>query len=161
MAKADINSAEDLIEYAIENDPDFNAERVAKRLETIAKALHGVFVDFNNDDIGRAAAYIEAITAEQLIASRNKKIADERKAAKEHRNLKPGDAARETAAAARKITPVVTPVATAQEPTEHAPIEGAFDPMADDIDTTLNDHDDDDDDRAALRAEMDRLELAA
>ena len=123
--KADIHSANDVMQYAIENDPDHNPERIAKRLESLAETLQGIYVDFGNDDIGRAYNYINTITVESLIESRKAKLAAQAKAEREARALKP----QTTATASKPSQPKVI-VAQETNPVAHAtnePAEGASD----------------------------------
>ena len=80
---ADISDAADVVAWAKTNDPDFDAEHVAKRLKTIAEALQSVFVDFANEDVGVAQRYVAAITAEDLLESLKVKNAAKAKAERE------------------------------------------------------------------------------
>lgn len=122
--EANISSKEDVIAYAEEHDPDFNPERVAKRLESVANALQGIFVDFDNDDVGRAHRLLATITAEDLQESLKAKLAKARKAAKEHAALKPTIVASNNEPASRSTPEPV--------PTTIEPAEGVFDVLNDD-----------------------------
>lgn len=65
-----VDSAEDVVRYCRENDPDFDAEKVAKRLAGIIGDLDKVFSDFGMGSIQTAADFLRTIKAEELLASR-------------------------------------------------------------------------------------------
>lgn len=137
---ANFTCADDVVLWAAQHDPDFNPERVANRLKTLADALQTVFVNFANEDIGRAQAYVQSVSAEQLIESRKIKLAKEHKAKQEHKLMSvkaqveaPRGQATTPAIEAAEQAPSIVMV---EEEYEHEPMEGAFDPL----DDMLNDH---------------------
>lgn len=154
---ADISDAADVVAWAKTNDPDFDAEHVAKRLKTIAEALQSVFVDFANEDVGVAQRYVAAITAEDLLESLKVKNAAKAKAEREYRLANtpkpaptptPVPASQAAPQAVQAPAPTPTPIAAAPAPTPiatapaaeqapssqpidaGAPAEGVFDPLA-------------------------------
>jgi SepF-like predicted cell division protein (DUF552 family) len=131
--KVTITQPSDVVAYAEENDPDHNAERVAKRLEALAKTLHGIFVDFGNEDIYRAQQYVASITVEDLLTSRKVKLAEKAKAEREH---KLANTPVPKPAPAPKSAPTPTPATTTAQTVE--PAEGAFD-LAAELDNVMND----------------------
>jgi hypothetical protein len=134
--KANIVQPSDVVAYAEANDPDHNAERVAKRLEALANTLHGIFVDFGNEDIYRAQQYVASITVEDLLTSRKVKLAEKAKAEREH---KLANTPTPTPKPAPKSAPAIVAQATQETaPAVIEPAEGAFD-LAGELNTLMND----------------------
>lgn len=123
---ASFGSHEDIADYCEENDPDEDAEKVAKRLERMTDQLQEIFDEFHNQDISACLDYLREIEAKDLLNSRASHRAQDALAG----------------AAAKPLQPVKPASATPPAPTPpQAPAasedvaEGAFDPLA----ATMND----------------------
>ena len=68
--KADFTSTGSVIEHAIRNDPDLNAEKVKARLEAIVAKLTEIHHDFQHDDIKTCIDFLNVIDVEQLITTK-------------------------------------------------------------------------------------------
>lgn len=64
------NGVEDVIEYARNNNPDEDPEKVQKKLEKIAETLGDMFLIFPDEDLKLASEYVAGIDAKKLIAAR-------------------------------------------------------------------------------------------
>lgn len=113
-------SAEDVTEYCENNDPDEDAEKVAKKLERIVDQLNDVFDEFHNEDISACLDYLREIEAKDLLNSRAVHRAGDSVAQKPVEAVKP-------------VAATPTPAKPETPPSDVA--DGAFDPLA----TTLND----------------------
>lgn len=120
---ASFGSAYDVIEYCAANDPDEDAEKVAKKLERIADQLDEIFQEFHNDDIHTCLDYLRTLEAKDLLDSRAVYRAAEQANAAPQRPLQP------VAPASPRPEAVKSPEAV--QPV----VDGAFDPLA----GTLND----------------------
>jgi hypothetical protein len=112
-----ITCAEDVFAWARENDPDFDAERVAKRLKALAVALHEFYQNFPSAKVNDAKQAIASIAAVDLVAARNAMLAAEN--------------AKRQAIPLAPIPPVIQ--ARIDAPSAE-PAEGVFD-----VDATMND----------------------
>lgn len=65
-----IETPRELIMVAHERDPDFDIEKVEKRLKAIAKELHGFWQDWPVDDIQSCIEVLNDIKTKELKASR-------------------------------------------------------------------------------------------
>lgn len=70
-----IDDVQDLIDYANANDPDFDADKIAKKLEKIVDQLSDFNVDFPMTTISDAIKRLSEIDAKDLAAARADKIA--------------------------------------------------------------------------------------
>lgn len=68
--KLTIADAGDVERYCRMNDPDFDQDKVAKRLEGVVKALNKIVTDFGNNDVAEAMNFLKDITPEELLQSR-------------------------------------------------------------------------------------------
>ena len=138
-----ITCVADVVAWAVRNDPDFDEEKVEKRLKSAAEMLRKIAVDFAHGDVGQAATFLEGIEAKDLMDSRNAMLAAKAKqTAKPLAPIPPVVAAR--VAAAKAVTPPPAPAAPKTPPTppQAAPepmvVEGSF-PGAADLDNLLGD----------------------
>jgi hypothetical protein len=122
----DLRTPDDVVQWAILNDPDFDAERVAKRVKALATVLHDFYQDFPHAALDAAKQAIASVPAKQLVEARNVKLA--------------ADAARLAAMPLRGPVPVpVAPLAIVPTPdpgpsTAAEPAEGVIN-----VDTLMND----------------------
>jgi len=65
-----IRSAEDVVQYAKDNDPRKDAARIAKQIANVTKSLKRMFEEFYHTDLQLAAQFLESIKAEDLMSSR-------------------------------------------------------------------------------------------
>jgi hypothetical protein len=63
-------TVDDVVAYAVANDPGLDAKKVANRLKAVVNTLQGIFVDFPHDDIKSCVEYLELVKAEDLMAAR-------------------------------------------------------------------------------------------
>jgi hypothetical protein len=66
-----------LIAYAVANDPDHNAVKVAARLKTILEKIDAFHADFGMEELQTAADYLRTITTEELLAARQTLLASQ------------------------------------------------------------------------------------
>jgi hypothetical protein len=112
-----ITSPADVVQWATDNDPDYDEDKIESRLRNVGKLLSGISADFGDPKIALVCEYLDTITAKQLKSSRD---AMKRKQAK-------ADADR---LAGHKLADVKIPMPAADEDedeNEDAPAEGAFD----------------------------------
>lgn len=101
-------TADDMVNYAIANDPDKDAAAVYKKIETLRKQLEAFAVDFPADDLRAAADTLGKLTFNDLSMAQQNRIADS----------VPHSAptvAETTPAATAVITPMPTPVPDADK----------------------------------------------
>jgi hypothetical protein len=72
--------ADGVRDYAIEHDPDHDAEKVAKRLEAIQEKVAGMCVDFPHDELILVRDYLGMIDVKALQAARVGKLAEQARA---------------------------------------------------------------------------------
>jgi hypothetical protein len=70
-------SKQDLVDYAVANDPDHNATKVAARLKTIIASIDAFHADFGMEELQTAAEYLRTITTEELLAARKTLLASQ------------------------------------------------------------------------------------
>jgi hypothetical protein len=68
-------SKDDLIAYAVANDPDHNATKVAARLKTLIGQIDGFHADFEMEELKIAADYLRTISTDELMAARKALVA--------------------------------------------------------------------------------------
>jgi hypothetical protein len=143
---------EDVVNWARQNDPDHDDEKIAKRIGAIIIALHEMAKDFGDEDLKLAETYLRNITPKKLRASRAamgnttttvSKITPQPKVEKS--TTKPVEMPTKVSATPPAPTPIQpvsdAPVASA-EGENAGVVEGAYDPF----DDLLNDQDDQDED---------------
>lgn len=69
-----IETGDDLIDYAVANDPDHNPEKVKAKLDTIRKAVAQFYADFPVEDLGDMIDNLNELTVQNLTDARNKKL---------------------------------------------------------------------------------------
>jgi predicted component of type VI protein secretion system len=107
--EAQIENVLNVIAYCAANDPDHNADKIAKRVEAITSLLRAMHNDFGLEKLLTCVGFLDTISADQLQASRAAKLAAE-EAARQKLNVTP--VAKVTTVA--KVAPVVVaPVVTA------------------------------------------------
>jgi hypothetical protein len=127
--KLEITSAKDVVDYCVLNDPDFDVDRVAKRIEGVAKLLGEMHRDFGFDGLKTAISYIQTIEPKDLQTSREAMLAAQ-EAERQKIKLAPVPAV----VKARVATVVKAPVVVAPEITPEPELaEGVFDTLDDDI----------------------------
>jgi hypothetical protein len=67
-------TTDNMVDFAIANDPDHDADKVAKRLEAIHATLAAFYADFPVDDIGFCVDTLASITKEELTKARGLKM---------------------------------------------------------------------------------------
>ena len=136
--EVNITSPKDVVDWAVENDPDFDEDKIEARLHALSKSMSKISGDFGDPKIKLACEYISTITAKSLKASR---IAMKRK-------LQAEEAARLAGHKLANVTPIREPmpepmtetvsdeIIEEEEDTQDdiEPAAGAFD-----LDGTLND----------------------
>lgn len=65
-----VECAQDIVDWCVENDPDFDEDKVAAKLKAVVDALEKIHVDFGMAEIRTAADYLITITGKELLASR-------------------------------------------------------------------------------------------
>ena len=68
--KLTVDGPEDIVEWALANDPDHDEDKIAKRMATIIADLGGIFEDFGFAPIQTAIGYLQTVTAKELLAAR-------------------------------------------------------------------------------------------
>jgi len=58
--------ADSIVQWAIENDPDFDPDKVEKRLRAVAAQLQEIANDFGDDQIADACTYLSTISADDF-----------------------------------------------------------------------------------------------
>lgn len=72
--KASFDHVQDVIDFAVANDPDLDVERIKARLLTAVKSLTDIYNDFAHDDIKCAIDFLSVIDADDLKACKVRKI---------------------------------------------------------------------------------------
>jgi len=67
----------ELIAYAVANDPDHDAAKVAARLKSILEKIDAFHADFGMEELQTAADYLRTITTEELLAARQTLLASQ------------------------------------------------------------------------------------
>jgi hypothetical protein len=66
----DFTTVDDIVDYAVANDPDLNADKVEQRLKKIVEDLQGIYADFKHGDLNVVVEYLQEITAADLIRAK-------------------------------------------------------------------------------------------
>jgi hypothetical protein len=120
-----ITTPDNVVDWAIENDPDFDEDKIEKRLHTLSATMSKISSDFGDPKIRLACEYIGTITAKSL---KNSRVVMKKK-------LKAEEAAR---MAGHKLADVVVPIKPVETHETIEPAAGAFD-----LNAALNDDEDD------------------
>ena len=70
-------TADDVVRWAVDNDPDLDADKVEARLKKIIAQLEDLAVRFPVDELTEAATYLDRVTGDMLIASRGVLVSGE------------------------------------------------------------------------------------
>ena len=68
--KAAFHHTSIIIQYALDNDPDLNADKVKARLDAIVGKLTEIYADFKHDDIKVCIDFLGVLDVDQLIAAK-------------------------------------------------------------------------------------------
>jgi hypothetical protein len=73
--KLTVHAPEDVTRWAVMNDPDFDADKIALRLHNLYKTLDNIAKDFGDPRIALMDEYLKTITPEQLADARRALLA--------------------------------------------------------------------------------------
>jgi hypothetical protein len=69
-----IASMQDVIDYAVLNDPDFDETKIKAKIAALVSNVTKLYADFGDPNLKLTAEFLEALTAKELLASRAKML---------------------------------------------------------------------------------------